>query len=381
MKFVGIESGGTRSWGAYGDLTVSRRLELPADVGSISGTRTDDELASTFKNFFGRIKATCFDEEAVIWISAAGFAISTAQRLCDLAQDAANQSRVMGHLYLANDATTLMLLPPRRGSGVVAIIGTGSVVLAAHQGEMRKFSGDEWIASDIGAGVQIGLQGIREAYGKFQGWKIGTQTGLDEDLRTWIEMEIGKHSNPLNLPPSVLAMSLDAQIPYAMRSLASFGSNLKSLVAGFAPYVLHQSTRSDEVAIMILDQATQEVAELIYGQCEWVRARDATTYGDKFLVCLDGYLGGSYPYISRMKSAIDDLSKSAPTPLRIEFEVVGTASFPHSDSTGIGSDASHLSALPAGPPSLDMARLVGSANRTLQVSLEMGARHLLLDGS
>lgn len=289
-----------------------------------------------------------------------------------------------GTLYLANDATTLMLLPPRGGSGVVTIIGTGSVVLAAHNGRARKFSGDEWVVSDVGAGIQLGLRGLREAYGKFQGWNTERETGLDEVMRQWIEVEISKHANPLRLPDDVRSMDLDDQIPYAMRSLATFGSHLKALVAGFAPHVLHESTKLDAGAMKILDETTREMAQLIYMQCEWVRNQDPDRYGKRFTVCLDGYIGGSPPYLNRLQAALNLLGNPE-RPVQIGFDIIGTARFsaaehetsPHPDPAAL--DLMPLGAAP--PPSFAMAKMIDAGyDGPLDVSPDMDTMVVPLTG-
>lgn len=333
---IGIESGGSRIWGSYGGAKTERLVGLLPEHG-LGGTRTPDELRIAMENIFTVIRSgPALDDNAVIclWLSAAGYSLASADLLTDTVRDAAGRQGVKGVAYVANDATTLLLQPPRSGDGVIAIIGTGSAVVAAQGGRSKKFSGDEWVAGDLGSGFEIGFQGIRAAYAHFQGW--GEETTLSERLIEWCNQQIGDlelHSSIIGLPPR-------ERVPYVLRAVAGLGTGVKKVVARFAIMVMQEAKDQDSIALSIEANAATSIAKFIVRLCRW-RNAELGTIVDPHEVIIDGFIGGQEHYFDMLT----ELTKTLPQgDFAVQLRRSGTALI-NQDSV---------------PPSLSLARIAAN---------------------
>jgi hypothetical protein len=67
-------------------------------------------------------------------------------------------------IFIANDAVSLCKSPPLHGKGVVAIVGTGSIVLGTHPlcaDNVVRRGGYEWPTGDVGAGVWMTFESLK----------------------------------------------------------------------------------------------------------------------------------------------------------------------------------------------------------------------------
>lgn len=170
MLGIGITSGGTRTNYALsrgeGALEVSRN-----ETGSSIADARSRETVAQVGEWVADIVSSQDDDEICVWVGAAGFSASTArgiqERLAPAMRSLAKEMEESDRhceVFLCNDAVALLKAPPLLGSGVVGIVGTGSVVLGAHpscQDGVVKRGGYEWLTSDEGAGVWMTLQSIR----------------------------------------------------------------------------------------------------------------------------------------------------------------------------------------------------------------------------
>lgn len=170
MLGIGVTSGGTRTNYALtrgeGALEVSRN-ETGA---SIADARSRESIAQVGE-WIADVVTSQDDDELCVWIGAAGFSASTAR---GIAERLGPSMRALGRhmedtdrqceVFISNDAVALLKAPPLLGAGVVAIVGTGSVVMGAHpacpEGVVKR-GGYEWLVSDEGSGVWMTLESIR----------------------------------------------------------------------------------------------------------------------------------------------------------------------------------------------------------------------------
>ena len=364
---VGVESGGSRTWGSYGAPGNEKHLVGLLNDPTLGGTKSPEEIRNAMDLLFSVIRAApALTDEVCLWFSAAGYANSSADFLEDTVRHAAAKQEVRGLAYIANDATTMLLEPPRLGNGVVAIVGTGSVVVGAEQGRSRKFSGDEWVAADIGSGFEIGWSGIHRAYAEYQGWE-DDETELKELLVEWCSQQI-EPAGPVHLDPSTVSLPKDERVPYVLRGIAALGTRVKPTVARFAYEVLNAAARGDAVADKILDEASTHIADFIARLCRWRQAVHDDTGSPRPLgtheVTIDGSIGGHQEYFRRLE---DYVAERCSGDLAIQLARGGTAL--------LGSGRRPI------PPSLVMARRVLEDEPSVRpVSEEFGFTRLELIG-
>lgn len=146
---------------------------------------------------------------------------------------------------IANDGVSLALA--RELFTVIAIVGTGSVVMAkVSEREVEQLGGQGWVASDYGSGFWIGRSGIRAAYRTFEN---GSQTSLTSRLVS--------HYQKLTDRSEETGLAL----PKLARHLGILGHDLKHQVASFATEVCALAQRGDAESQAIVRQAAAEVAD------------------------------------------------------------------------------------------------------------------------
>lgn len=170
MLGLGFDSGGTRTTYAAADETgVLDSVGNEAGY-SIADARDSETLGAAIDWIMDVVEDQT-DDEIAVWIAAAGFSAATAKaikgrfepRLRSLGRRLEKEDRSV-QILIANDGVSLLKAPPLNGAGVIAIVGTGSVVIGAHpdfpDGVIQR-GGYEWMVSDEGAGVWLTLQCMR----------------------------------------------------------------------------------------------------------------------------------------------------------------------------------------------------------------------------
>lgn len=170
MLGIGVTSGGTRTNYALtrgdGALEVSRN-ETGASIADARGR----EGVALVGEWIADVVPSQDDDEMCVWIGAAGFSAATAREIAErlspsmrLLANRLEEADKQCEVFICNDAVALLKAPPLLGSGVVAIVGTGSVVMGAHpscaDGVVQR-GGYEWLVSDEGSGVWMTLESIR----------------------------------------------------------------------------------------------------------------------------------------------------------------------------------------------------------------------------
>lgn len=181
--YVAIDSGGSRTNSELvivrdGEEDIQRRFEVP---DALSGYLPPAQYPAMLRKILAPVEAYLQQRDEDdglpihVFISAAGFSASTRDRfsrtLVDVMSDAfSGQVKSVG---AANDGITLLL---GLGADGVVISGTGStVIIKSPDGQIHQTGGHDWVASDYGGGVWIGLKAIRRAARDFE---EGAQTVL-----------------------------------------------------------------------------------------------------------------------------------------------------------------------------------------------------------
>jgi len=164
------------------------------------------------------------------------------------------------------------------GSGIILIVGTGSVVLArTRDGRIRRTGGWGPILGDDGSGYALGRAGLRAVAEAFDG---GTETKLRRLVGTAFDI----HSQD-DLLGAVYSEDFDVQ--------------------AVAPLVVQAAADDDAAATQALEQETQRLTD----QVRWlVESSDDVA---KHLTLLGGMTESSYylsVLVTRLRSAFGDLA-------------------------------------------------------------------------
>jgi N-acetylglucosamine kinase-like BadF-type ATPase len=242
---VAVDSGGTRT-----NVRIvppdGEPIELPELDTVIDVIRSRSEMEDNFKSLFGAIQAYLGDSPRSVWISAAGYAASSKGTI---ERELEKYLSFPGYLGIANDGVSLLLA--RDEHTVVAIIGTGSVVMARHsENTVVQLGGSGWVANDYGSGFWIGLEGIRAAYRAFEG---GPPTSLKNRL-------VDHYRKLMATPKDTDQLT----VPALVHQLAGLGGyDLKRQIASFATVVCDVAQRSDPEAQKVVRLAAKDVADLV----------------------------------------------------------------------------------------------------------------------
>lgn len=245
---VGIDSGGTRTNIRIVPLGGDP-IDLPELDTVIDPVRGEKTVEEAFREIHIAIEAQLFGAPRSTWISAAGYAAGTKDTIERYLNDYLS---VPGYLGIANDAVSLAMA--HEAYTVIAIVGTGSVVMARSSDDaMIQLGGNGWVATDYGSGFWIGLEGIRAAYRAFE------RRGEQGQQLTGLTTRLVSHYRKL----AAKSEKIEQAIPVLVRELNILGYDLKHQVASFANVVCDLAQRSDMVAQEIVRGAAEEVADLI----------------------------------------------------------------------------------------------------------------------
>lgn len=170
MLGIGFDSGGSRTtyvldWGDGPQIRAGNEAAV-----SLADARAPASIDAAITWMLDVI-ANQDDDEVVAWIGAAGFSAGAIRAIRErfevplraLAQQIESSGRHC-EIFIANDAISILKAPPLLGTGVAAVVGTGSVVLGVHPAcpdGVVKRGGLEWLVSDEGSGVWMTMQCIR----------------------------------------------------------------------------------------------------------------------------------------------------------------------------------------------------------------------------
>lgn len=273
MAALGFDSGGSRTSFAMVSDDGTLHMDGSEAGASISDAR-DHAAVNAAIDWIMDVVEEHADDETVVWIGAAGFSGPTAKglesmfapRVKRLVSQLEKDDRQLD-MFIANDAVSLLKAPPLNGSGVVAIVGTGSVVLGAHpactEGVVKR-GGSDWLVSDEGAGVWMTIQAIRlimqdlEARGSRD-----YRSPLLDRLAEYIGI------SEASLADIPLAFRQQAKAEAVARKMAESRPDLKRYFAHFVyPNIFDLSSFGagmphDPIAAEVLQRSVQEIAKSI----------------------------------------------------------------------------------------------------------------------
>jgi glucosamine kinase len=251
--FIGIDGGGTSCKAAIADR--SGRI-LGSSKGGAANILTD--IDGTHANIVATAKKA---------ISNAGLAVSLEGVPAFLGLAGANigegAATLLKQLPFKNSRIALDGLIALQGAlgnddGIAAILGTGSVYIARHEGTVTYRGGWGFKVGDLGAGARLGQALLQECLLVHDGIHKGSPL---------VEATFGKFDN-------------DATKLVAFAHAATPGD-----FGRFAPSVFEAAESADTVALLLLGQAAMAVNE----------ALDAALGSDEQKICLLGGLASLYP--------------------------------------------------------------------------------------
>lgn len=173
------------------------------------------------------------------------FALSTVSTQTELAAFRASFSTLQSQSFplrrslcwVSNDVVPLMFVEDQGVQAVTVVCGTGTGFLARGPNDRwARASGLEYLLADEGGGFDIGIQGLRAVVRAADG--RGPETLLARLADAWYA------SDPEQLYDSIY-----------------HSPQPKSVVASFAPVVLQASAQRDPVALAIVRNAAEELAQ------------------------------------------------------------------------------------------------------------------------
>lgn len=316
MLGIGIDSGGSRTSYACDQGEGAIQVSGNETGASIADARDAGAMRAAIEWIIDVVQSQS-DPEICVWIGAAGFSASTAHSIVgqfaepmrDLGGWMEDQDRHC-EVFIANDAVSLLKSPPLLGSGVVAIVGTGSVVMGAHpqcpDGVVKR-GGYEWLVSDEGSGVWMTLQCIRLLLRDIQ--ERGAQdyhSALLDRLADFLDIA---DTEIADIPPSHRAL---AKIDLIARRTAASRPDAKRFFARFVyPHVfdlasLESGKAHDPIAAEVLGQSVELVVEGVRVVADTLAAytADEPNLRESFPLIIGGNIAGNPLYDQLLRAQV-----------------------------------------------------------------------------
>ncbi|WP_269476444.1 N-acetylglucosamine kinase [Phytohabitans suffuscus] len=300
-----MDAGGSRTVvRAEGCDGAARELVFPSMNPASVGP---EGAAATLAAIFRRVVALAGGAPVTAWIGSASVTPETIDRVGDEVRAAASGTGLRGLVALSEDATTLLLAPPLNGTGIVTIVGTGTITVArGPAGPLTQFGGYEYLLDDEGSGFDLGLHGLRAAARAFD--RRGPRTVLLERMR-----------EAYGRPVPALGVEL-AATPYP-----------KKAVAEFAVRVCEAADEGDAVAAELVDHAVAAILRNIRAalplfpgpEIDLVLAGSVATRSHSYAGRLAGRLARTDPRLRRHVVA-----QPAASALEMARRVRGTGAVP-----------------------------------------------------
>jgi N-acetylglucosamine kinase-like BadF-type ATPase len=283
MVGIGFDSGGTRTTVAIDRGSGPETVEENETVESISGARDIISVQRAISWMADKIEEIAHGRVAV-WIGAAGYSAATASRIVDAFKtELDDRPRLRARnctILLANDAISILKADPLRGRGVVAIVGTGSVVLGAHpacrEGVIKR-GGCEWMVSDDGAGVWMTLRCVALLLEDLQSeWASNRHSVLLDRLAEHLRVSVDETQH---ISPSRRALVMAELIA---RHLAEpTHTNIKRTLAQFVyPYLFDFARGEGHPFDPVAKQVIKDSVRVIALQAQAVSDRLAASTAD-----------------------------------------------------------------------------------------------------
>ncbi len=232
-----VEGGGSRTWVAVvGDRDAQLSgLSTNVTTGSQSSARL------RLRKLLGSVLAAAGVQAGDVRLAFAAHGAAATQQAAERFADVC--AEVLAGLGVRADLIVTSDMVPVVTSGdadrvVAAIAGTGTVYVAHRElTYWARASGADYLLSDEGGGFDLAVHGLRAAIRASDG--RGPATGLVASARQWA------------------AAPDDVRLSDALYNHV-YVARPRSLVAGFAPSVLHAAQEGDDVALELVEAAAEE---------------------------------------------------------------------------------------------------------------------------
>ena len=316
MLGIGIDSGGTRTTYAVDDGSGPQVHSDNESGASIADSRNAESTRLAFE-WIVDVVDEADDDEVCVWIGAAGFDASTARAITDLAArpmaQLAEKAEAAGRhveVFIANDAVSLLKAPPLNGSGIVAIVGTGSVVMGAHPSYpfgVVKRGGNEWVASDEGSGVWMTVKAITLLLEDIE--SRGPQNYRSALLDRLVDYMGISEEETADIPSSHRAL---ARAGLVARRMASSRPDIKRHLASFVyPHLFDLASMEpgrphDAIASETINRSVLAITRDVKSVSETIAAHtaDDPNLREKLPLVVGGNIAANPTYDSRLRGVV-----------------------------------------------------------------------------
>lgn len=330
MIGIGIDSGGTHTTCAVKYADDSLKAAITESSSTLSDARSAISMRRAAEWIVSRIlDLTQPGDECCVWIGAAAGVMATSTSLFERAFEVPllklSGRNVDCEIFIANDAISILKAPPLLGCGIVAIVGTGSIVVGAHpacpDGVIRR-GGYEWPVGDHGAGIWMTFESIRLVLEDIQQrGSNGYQSSLLDRLCDYFNLD----SATFELVP--VSHSALARAEELASTLARAGEDSKRRTAGFVHPNLFDlasvssSAGHDPVAARVISGSVRIMAAEIAAVSETLAAftADNPNSRERLQLVVAGSIAANPSYQQLLEAAVSELSYVRP------LQVVGDA--------------------------------------------------------
>jgi N-acetylglucosamine kinase-like BadF-type ATPase len=311
---IGFDSGGSHTTYALDRGYGTVALEANECSESISDARGERSTRAAI-SWIMRVISSQTEDDICAWIGAAGFSAASAANIRQMFEPHIGDLRASGRnvdILVANDGVSLLKSPPLSGSGLAAIVGTGSVVMGAHpsssDGVVRR-GGFEWLCSDEGAGVWMTLECIRALLKDIQAvGSNGYHSPLLDRLCDYFNVEAEYLTS---LPNSHLQI---ARADLLARVVAEGRTDSKRRIAGFVyPHLFDLASLSpgrshDRLAAEVISSSVRVIAQQIDEVSQELAAYTADRVNDRerLAVIVGGNIAKNPYYEMLLETAVSE---------------------------------------------------------------------------
>ena len=327
---IGVDSGGTHTTFAVKYTDEPQKAAMMESSSTLSDARSAMSMRRAAEWIVSRIlDLTQPGDECCVWIGASAGIMSTSTSAFEQAFEVPllqlSARNIDCEIFIANDAVSILKSPPLHGQGIVAIIGTGSIVVGAHpacpDGIIRR-GGYEWPVGDQGAGIWMTFESIRMVLEDIQtrGGDAYHSPLLDR-LCDYFNID----SSPFSPIPD--RYSSLARLEALASTLARAGEDSKRRIAGFVHPSLFDlasissSAGHDPLAARVISGSVRIMRADIAAVSETLAAftADNPNSRERLPLIVGGSVAANSSYQQQLEAAVSELAYVRP------LQVIGDA--------------------------------------------------------
>ena len=326
----GIDSGGTHTTCAVKYADDAQKTAMMESSSTLADSRSAMSMRRTAEWIISRIlDLTQPGDECCVWIGAAAGIMSTSTGAFEQAFEVPllqlSQRNIDCEIFVANDAVSILKSPPLHGQGIVAIVGTGSIVVGAHptcpDGIIRR-SGYEWPVGDHGAGIWMTFESIRMVLEDIQmRGSDAYHSPLLDRLCDYFNIDSELYSS---IPDSYSSL---ARVEALASTLARAGEDSKRRIAGFVHPSLFDlasissSAGHDPLAARVISGSVRIMRADIAAVSETLAAftADNPNSRERLPLIVGGSIAANSSYRQQLEAAVSELAYVRP------LQIIGDA--------------------------------------------------------